>query len=134
MTESLSSLDAQDCKLITRLSDMCLLEMAAPARERIPSHCDGIGFRINFIKFYKCLILFLACFLVADAIFFTQQHYAIDSLVWKNSNSFFIAQPHFDFNRCHQQRISEKHNYIFFSFLILILKRYNVQKINIQGF
>ena len=96
-----SLLDALDCKLITRLSDMCLLKIAAPAREHTPLHCDGIGYRINFIKFFKCLIRFLAGFLVADAIFFTQQHYAIDSLVWKNSNSFFIAQPHFDFNRWH---------------------------------
>ena len=46
------------------------MKIAAPTREQIPLHCDGIDFMINFIKFFKCLILFLACFVVADAIFY----------------------------------------------------------------
>ena len=120
-------LDALDCKLITRLSNMNLLKIVAPTHNRIPSHCDGIGFRINFFKFFKCSkILFLACFVVADAIFYPA---AIKSLVWENHKSLFIAEPRSDFNRCHEQRISENHNYIIYSVLIVILKHYNVQKI-----
>ena len=99
---------------------MYLLKIAAPIHDRIPSHCDGIGFRIYFIKFFKCSkILFLACFVVADAIFYPA---AIFSLVWENLKSLFIAEPHSDFNRCHEQRISKNHNNIIYSILIMIFK------------
>ena len=75
--------------------------------------------------------MFLSCFVVVDTIFYPA---AIDSLVWENCNSLFIAEPRSGFKCCHEQQILENHNYIIYSILIVILMHYNVQKTDIQVF
>ena len=72
----------------------------------------------------------VARFLACKVPFFTQQHYAIDSLVLEIGTSLFIAEPRSDFNRCHEQQISENHICIIYSILIVISK----QKTDIQEF
>ena len=60
-----------------------------------------------------------------------KRHFYLANGFWENRKSLFIAEPRSDFNRCYEQRISEKHN---LHSLFVILKRCKVQKIHIQGF
>ena len=58
----------------------------------------------------------------------------MQSIQWfRITNLSFIAEPHSEFKRCYEQQLSENHNYFIYSIFIVILKCYNVQKIDIQG-
>ena len=43
-----------------------------------------------------------------------KRHFYPANPFWKNRKSLFIAEPRSDFNRCYEQRMSEKQNCILF--------------------
>ena len=68
------------------------------------SSCDSIGFRIHFIKLFKC----------SSVIPRDKRHFYPANRFWKNCKSLFIAEPRSDFNRCYEKQMSVNHNWILF--------------------
>ena len=84
---------------------MCLLNIAEPVSEHIFEQTK------NQIVIVLASEITVSSYLnVPSAIPRGKCHFLPSKRIWENLKSLFIAEPRSEYNRCYEQRISEKHN------------------------